>query len=1077
MRFDRPNTATGTITQKDACFEVEELRRLMKTASVVPGTKVDIFWPQERRYYTAIIKTEQTRKRENFLICYEDARHQTKEWIDLHRHKFRIIAQPAAEDDVIVVRAAATTPQRTVSNSSNASPTPHTATVASPLDGATNSGTPTKQHIVESRQHPAEVLIVPELANPKLVSTDSGSVTKLGTIKKTIATNTTVQSRTSDVASKPYMHLVSNVPSNAEDFEPTTTDNTATMDTSQGGTISSIEPPRTIISMEMEDDMKKFDSSDRHDFCSPGNSSTSTNHSVVLDVPQRNHDNHDGNVPELGPTSHDLQNDRSHLAPADQCSVRRISQDTITDTNNTIHEAPSNKVEGDDSATVKCSEHVDNVMKDNIDEEEGIVIDPDNDEATQTAIFSLIQIGSRVSVYSEFDDQFYPGTITDRKYRGKPFYIQYDDDDEGWIDLRKQRFRLLPSATSTSSSASNFLTEQDIGAIGTNGYRSTRRSSSMRMLPDGKIPSQQPSADTTLKRSERSSAKPIRFQDSSELTDSNDEGIKSDKPEPRKKRVVNKPTQSDNEIDKIKIGTRIAVWWGGDRRYYNAIVTRQRSYKKPFFIEYEGTDETEWIDFRKNKFKILPANSDPMPGLKMEDHTGSAKDHGSSQGSPKRFRLGSPEKSSRPTEDHDSNVNGSAGTDKKRKMDLPNDANADNGILDNDFNVGNNEDVYAFIKVGTRVSVYWEGDSKYYDGTVTRERENAQKKHYLEYDDGEAAHWIDFREHWVRIIPPKNTPAIADANLTADKKRKVECVVDDSSSRPKRLQVDKKAGATRKDSKPRLKKSDRATVSTVAKEISNVKDESKQQLSTKGKTKGANMQKSGESKSTLAIKSKILVGTRVEVWWDGDAQYYKGTVLRIGPNNSNKFFVRYDDNEEAWVLLSRNRVRLLDPTSFELLSRSASKTSYSTSQENNQVRKIDSAVATSKLNNVVTTSGKRAATKSDHGDESNAKGNRARAVKPTSKKIESESENSDESDASSSSSSLDHYAYTDFVYGNVDNVKVGSRVAVWWPGNRRYFDGTVEQIGTSSKKRYFIKYDDDDTEWTDLKKRYYRLLD
>ncbi len=1036
----------------------------MKTASVVPGTRVDIFWPQERRYYTAIIKTEQTRKRENYLICYEDARHQTKEWIDLHRHKFRIIAQPAAEDDVLVIGATATTPQPTVSNISNATSTTHIVTMAPP-SGATDKGTPTKQFNIESRRHPTEVLIVQELANPKLVRTDSGSM------RKSTATTTAVPSHTSDVASKPYMHLVSNVPSNAEDFEPTTTDNTAnvdvTMDTSQGGTITSIEPPRTIITMEMEDDMKKFDSSDRHDFCSPGSSSASTNRSVVLNVPQRD-DNHDANVPGLGQSSHDLQNDISHLAPADP--VRRISQDTITDANDTNHKAQSNKVDSDDSATEKCSENADIVMKDNIDEEEGIVIDPNNDEATQTAIFSLIQIGSRVSVYSEFDDQFYPGTITDRKYRGKPFYIQYDDDDTGWIDLRKQRFRLLPSTTSTSSSlSSTFLTEHDIGALGTNGCRSTRRSSSMRMLPDGKIPNQQPGTDTidtTLKRSERSSAKPIRFQDS----DSNDEGII--KREPRKKRVVEKPTQSESDIDKITIGTRIAVWWGGDRRYYNAIVTRQRSHQKPFFIEYEGTDEQEWIDFRKNKFKILP-------DLKTENRTGSTKDLNSTQehSSPKRFRLGSPEKSNIPTKDHDSKVNCSGGTDKKRKRDLPNDTNSDFGNLSNDSNVGNKVDVYALIKVGTRVSVYWEGDSKYYDGTVARERENVQKKHYLEYDDGEAAHWINFREHWVRIIPQQNAPVTANADATAAKKRKVERVVDDSSSKRKRSLADKEAGATRKDSKPRLKKSDNTTVSTVAKEISNVKGESKQQLSTKGKTNGANNQKGGEAKAVLAIKSKILVGTRVEVWWDGDARYYKGTVLRIGPDNNNKFFVRYDDNEEAWVYYARNRVRLLDPTSFELLSRSANKASYTTSQENDEVRNFDSGVAASKFDNVVTTSGKRAAKKSDSDDESNAKGNRAKADKPT-KKTEWESENSDESDASSSSSSsLDHYAYTDFVYGNVDKVKVGSRVAVWWPGNRRYFDGTVREIRTSTKKPYFIKYDDDDTEWTDLKKRYYRFLD
>ena len=67
-------------------------------------------------------------------------------------------------------------------------------------------------------------------------------------------------------------------------------------------------------------------------------------------------------------------------------------------------------------------------------------------------------------------------------------------------------------------------------------------------------------------------------------------------------------------------------------------------------------------------------------------------------------------------------------------------------------------------------------------------------------------------------------------------------------------------------------------------------------------------------------------------------------------------------------------------------------------------------------------------------------------------------------------------AYKDFVYGNVDKLHVGARISVWWTYEKRYYSGTIKRINETTRKPYFIKYDDHDEEWTDLKKRYYRLL-
>jgi hypothetical protein len=79
----------GSVTQSHT-YPLSKLSRLTKTASVHPGTKLAIYWPKEKRYYTAVITKELPRKRENYLICYC---HNTveREWIDLLRHKFRIV--------------------------------------------------------------------------------------------------------------------------------------------------------------------------------------------------------------------------------------------------------------------------------------------------------------------------------------------------------------------------------------------------------------------------------------------------------------------------------------------------------------------------------------------------------------------------------------------------------------------------------------------------------------------------------------------------------------------------------------------------------------------------------------------------------------------------------------------------------------------------------------------------------------------------------------------------------------------------------------------------------------------------
>mmetsp|Transcript_14209 Transcript_14209/g.27194 ORF Transcript_14209/g.27194 Transcript_14209/m.27194 type:complete len:1061 (-) Transcript_14209:126-3308(-) len=58
---------------------------------------------------------------------------------------------------------------------------------------------------------------------------------------------------------------------------------------------------------------------------------------------------------------------------------------------------------------------------------------------------------------------------------------------------------------------------------------------------------------------------------------------------------------------------------------------------------------------------------------------------------------------------------------------------------------------YLRVQIGSRVSVFWDGESAYFHATVTRERPHKKKRFYLEYDDGDCE-WINLRKEKWRLL-------------------------------------------------------------------------------------------------------------------------------------------------------------------------------------------------------------------------------------------------------------------------------------------------------------------------------------
>ena len=64
-----------------------------------------------------------------------------------------------------------------------------------------------------------------------------------------------------------------------------------------------------------------------------------------------------------------------------------------------------------------------------------------------------------------------------------------------------------------------------------------------------------------------------------------------------------------------------------------------------------------------------------------------------------------------------------------------------------------------FIGVGDRVAVYWEGEKKYFNGTVVDERQSSMHKRLkVQYDDGDLE-WINPRREGIKILSTGNSSA------------------------------------------------------------------------------------------------------------------------------------------------------------------------------------------------------------------------------------------------------------------------------------------------------------------------------
>ena len=62
------------------------------------------------------------------------------------------------------------------------------------------------------------------------------------------------------------------------------------------------------------------------------------------------------------------------------------------------------------------------------------------------------------------------------------------------------------------------------------------------------------------------------------------------------------------ELAKVKIGSRVAVLWPDDDKFYEATVTQERNNRRPLHLVYDD-GKCEWIDLRQQNFRLLKVTS------------------------------------------------------------------------------------------------------------------------------------------------------------------------------------------------------------------------------------------------------------------------------------------------------------------------------------------------------------------------------------------------------------------------------------------------------------------------------------
>ena len=229
-------------------------------------------------------------------------------------------------------------------------------------------------------------------------------------------------------------------------------------------------------------------------------------------------------------------------------------------------------------------------------------------------------------------------------------------------------------------------------------------------------------------------------------------------PDSKRRRKQLTDRQIKRLVSQLSIGTRVGIWWGGNKEYFKGTVKKIRmgDTGKPYYVVYDDGDE-EWLDLASTEFYILDEERESA-----DDESESVADEAVKVATKRRGRP--------PKDNEDPDTKNSPKAEEVQAA----------------------ENLISSIEVGTRIAIFWEGESQFFDGTITKIKSGKKKGFFIEYDDGDSE-WTDLSTEQYRILPPKRKRGRPPKNQVegSNKRSKVN---DESAVRTKKRGSPSKRG-------------------------------------------------------------------------------------------------------------------------------------------------------------------------------------------------------------------------------------------------------------------------------------------
>ncbi|GKY98859.1 hypothetical protein MPSEU_000841900 [Mayamaea pseudoterrestris] len=278
--------------------------------------------------------------------------------------------------------------------------------------------------------------------------------------------------------------------------------------------------------------------------------------------------------------------------------------------------------------------------------------------------------------------------------------------------------------------------------------------------------------------------------------------------------------------------------------------------------------------------------------------------------------------------------------------------------------------LYEFpqIKVGIRLYVWWESHSHWFVATVTQIKPLRERPHFLEYEDGDKE-WLDLqRKRFMlhpspcgsikqkngssrkgKIMESKRSRAESfdsesglEDTYSSDELDDVSETLPTSDTRQGRDNVNAKALAEKRNvdaskkterrlprdtsdcgmntEKQHSRRVPRSSLDESKAKTGRVGDQivadverekaSKAQKPKKRNARGTFHEPANDKEARKSIAT-IREGSRVSVWWDGEAAFFTGTISLVR-EGKRPFLLDYDDGDREWVDLMSERFRVLE---------------------------------------------------------------------------------------------------------------------------------------------------------------------